>query len=501
MALARRAGARAREANALVTLAISHYRTGDVLGARDLFAQCLEIARAHGRHRQHGELRDQPGRDAVLPRRTGQRRRALRERGAAFAAGGPAVDRTPRPTPTWPTCTSTSGCTSARRARSLRCSNTRVRPGSSTSSAQATVLLGDLSARARRRRPRADPLRRRDRALRRARPDARGGGPPPGRGRGAARSRRARRTPPPRPPRLHAARGAHRTRGAGGSGTAAVAAAVAHAPALGRTRGRARGAAGRDRARAQGAQPRRRVERAVRLGAGARAARRRVRASASRRGSRSRCSRTSRCAFRASTARPSGTTRGGAPRASARCRTRSARHEAARRELGELATLMGDARAERLLDIIKRLASEHDLDRLLQRITECAVDLSGAERGYVLLVDASGQLERRVMEVRQVRAARPARGLQPLDRRGRADRRRADRDRRRDARRPAERVRLGAQADAALGRVPADPRAARARSACSTSSTGAAAGASASRRWRCCRRSPIRPRSRSRTRG
>ena len=60
---------------------------------------------------------------------------------------------------------------------------------------------------------------------------------------------------------------------------------------------------------------------------------------------------------------------------------------------------MGDARAERLLDIIKRLASEHDLDRLLQRITECAVDLSGAERGYVLLVDAKGELERRVMEV------------------------------------------------------------------------------------------------------
>jgi transcriptional regulator with GAF, ATPase, and Fis domain len=65
---------------------------------------------------------------------------------------------------------------------------------------------------------------------------------------------------------------------------------------------------------------------------------------------------------------------------------------------GDLATLMGDARAERLLDIIKRLAGEHDLDRLLQRITESAVDLSGAERGYVLLVDKSGQLEKRVVE-------------------------------------------------------------------------------------------------------
>ena len=66
---------------------------------------------------------------------------------------------------------------------------------------------------------------------------------------------------------------------------------------------------------------------------------------------------------------------------------------------GELAALLGDVRAERLLDIIKRLASEHDLDRLLQRITESAVDLSGAERGFVLLVDQKGELERRTMEV------------------------------------------------------------------------------------------------------
>ncbi len=66
---------------------------------------------------------------------------------------------------------------------------------------------------------------------------------------------------------------------------------------------------------------------------------------------------------------------------------------------GDLATLIGDPRAERLLDIIKRLASEPDLDRLLQRITESAVDLSGAESGYVLLVDARGQLEKRTMEV------------------------------------------------------------------------------------------------------
>src|SRR5690606_38125046 len=41
----------------------------------------------------------------------------------------------------------------------------------------------------------------------------------------------------------------------------------------------------------------------------------------------------------------------------------------------------------RLLEILKRLASEHDLDRLLERITDCAIELSGAERGFVLLAD------------------------------------------------------------------------------------------------------------------
>lgn len=66
---------------------------------------------------------------------------------------------------------------------------------------------------------------------------------------------------------------------------------------------------------------------------------------------------------------------------------------------GDLATLIGDPRADRLLEIIKRLAGEPDLDRLLQRITESAVDLSGAERGYVLLVDKQGQLEKHTTQV------------------------------------------------------------------------------------------------------
>jgi len=54
---------------------------------------------------------------------------------------------------------------------------------------------------------------------------------------------------------------------------------------------------------------------------------------------------------------------------------------------------LADPRMERLLEIIKRLAGEHDLERLLERITESAVDLSGAERGMVLLVDEGGNLE------------------------------------------------------------------------------------------------------------
>jgi serine/threonine-protein kinase PknK len=53
---------------------------------------------------------------------------------------------------------------------------------------------------------------------------------------------------------------------------------------------------------------------------------------------------------------------------------------------------LDDPRFTRLLELIKRLARERDLPRLLERITDAAVDLSGAERGFVLLVDASGQL-------------------------------------------------------------------------------------------------------------
>jgi serine/threonine-protein kinase PknK len=49
-------------------------------------------------------------------------------------------------------------------------------------------------------------------------------------------------------------------------------------------------------------------------------------------------------------------------------------------------------RFARLLEITRRLAAELDQTRLLERITESAVELSGAERGFVLLVGDDGAL-------------------------------------------------------------------------------------------------------------
>ncbi|HEY4016516.1 MAG TPA: sigma 54-interacting transcriptional regulator [Polyangiaceae bacterium] len=52
-------------------------------------------------------------------------------------------------------------------------------------------------------------------------------------------------------------------------------------------------------------------------------------------------------------------------------------------------------RLGRVLEVTRELASEHDVPRLLQRVTDHAVDLLGAERGFVLLVGERGELERR----------------------------------------------------------------------------------------------------------
>jgi serine/threonine-protein kinase PknK len=50
-------------------------------------------------------------------------------------------------------------------------------------------------------------------------------------------------------------------------------------------------------------------------------------------------------------------------------------------------------RLARVLEITRELANEHDVPRLLQRVTDHAVALLGAERGFVLLVGEAGELE------------------------------------------------------------------------------------------------------------
>lgn len=57
------------------------------------------------------------------------------------------------------------------------------------------------------------------------------------------------------------------------------------------------------------------------------------------------------------------------------------------------ATLSSEDRLARIFEITRELASEHDIERLLQRVTDHAVALLGAERGFVLLLGDGGQLE------------------------------------------------------------------------------------------------------------
>jgi transcriptional regulator with GAF, ATPase, and Fis domain len=54
---------------------------------------------------------------------------------------------------------------------------------------------------------------------------------------------------------------------------------------------------------------------------------------------------------------------------------------------------LAEDRLARILELTRELASEHDMERLLQRVTDHAVALLGAERGFVLLVDSRGSLE------------------------------------------------------------------------------------------------------------
>jgi transcriptional regulator with GAF, ATPase, and Fis domain len=67
-----------------------------------------------------------------------------------------------------------------------------------------------------------------------------------------------------------------------------------------------------------------------------------------------------------------------------------------------------DERLRRLFDVLKRVAREHEIERLLERITDAAVDLTGAERGFVLLVGSDGQLEPRLVRAAGTRPDDPS---------------------------------------------------------------------------------------------
>src|SRR4029078_12723840 len=49
-------------------------------------------------------------------------------------------------------------------------------------------------------------------------------------------------------------------------------------------------------------------------------------------------------------------------------------------------------RLQRIFEITRDLARERDLDRLLQRVTDHAVGLLGAERGLIVVVDDRGDV-------------------------------------------------------------------------------------------------------------
>jgi transcriptional regulator with GAF, ATPase, and Fis domain len=61
---------------------------------------------------------------------------------------------------------------------------------------------------------------------------------------------------------------------------------------------------------------------------------------------------------------------------------------------------LAEDRLERILEITRELATEHDVPRLLQRVTDHAVALLGAERGFVVLMGEAGELEAQAARVR-----------------------------------------------------------------------------------------------------
>ena len=63
-------------------------------------------------------------------------------------------------------------------------------------------------------------------------------------------------------------------------------------------------------------------------------------------------------------------------------------------------TRMAEDRLARIFEITRELATEHDVPRLLQRVTDHAVALLGAERGFVVLIGDEGELEAHAARVR-----------------------------------------------------------------------------------------------------
>ena len=64
-------------------------------------------------------------------------------------------------------------------------------------------------------------------------------------------------------------------------------------------------------------------------------------------------------------------------------------------------TRPAEDRLARILEITRELASEHDIQRLLTRVTDHAIALLGAERGFVVLTNERGELEAHAARDRQ----------------------------------------------------------------------------------------------------
>ncbi len=77
-------------------------------------------------------------------------------------------------------------------------------------------------------------------------------------------------------------------------------------------------------------------------------------------------------------------------------------------------TLDGEAKAlYRVLEFNKQLLADHDLPHLLESILDAAIELTGAERGLVLM--ATDESEEEALEVRAARAMRQSGGNDPHD--------------------------------------------------------------------------------------